>query len=88
MINQSAYGARGTKHFEGCLKPVKGRPGYYTTYYCPAGVLTIGYGHTNAQGRRFVEGEVWSQAEVDRAYEEDMNICEAGAQKLISVPLT
>ncbi|TDT88083.1 hypothetical protein DFO45_4872 [Azorhizobium sp. AG788] len=34
------------KAFESCLKPAPGRKGFFTTYLCPAGVLTIGWGHT------------------------------------------
>lgn len=42
-VKQSNWNVQGTvdvvKHFEGL---------YLTAYYCPAGVLTIGYGHTGS----------------------------------------
>ena len=43
MVEQSNWNVQGTvnlvKEFEGCK---------LTAYYCPAGVLTIGYGHTGS----------------------------------------
>jgi lysozyme len=62
------------KAFEGCLQPVAGRPGLFMTYYCPAGVLTLGYGHTNLGGvpPKINAATVWSQAECDRALANDM----------------
>jgi lysozyme len=44
---------------EGCLKPVPRRPGYFTSYRCPADVPTIGIGHTNHHPPKFAEGDVW-----------------------------
>lgn len=60
------------KAFESCLKPVKGRPGYFTTYYCPAGVLTIGWGTTRSDVKNLTPGTVWSQKQCDDAFMEGM----------------
>lgn len=46
--------------FESCLKPLGG--GRYTTYYCPAGVLTIGWGSTRDDVASLKPGDVWTQA--------------------------
>ncbi|MEX0752819.1 MAG: lysozyme [Xanthobacteraceae bacterium] len=72
------------KAFEGCLKPVPGRPGFFTTYYCPAHVLTIGYGHTNLGGvpPRIAPGIVWSQRDCDNALTADMGKFERHVAKL------
>ena len=40
-------GANLIQHFEGCLKKEGDQ---YKAYKCPAGVLTIGHGHTNHHG--------------------------------------
>ena len=62
------------KHFEGCrLK----------AYYCSAGKLTIGWGHTNDHGRRFHEGAVWTRAEADAAFVEDMAHFGLGVKRLL-----
>lgn len=62
------------KAFESCLKPVKDRPGYYTTYYCPAGVLTIGWGTTKEYGNKLTAGVVWSKSQCDAAFTKDIAI--------------
>lgn len=43
-------------------------------YYCPAGVLTIGYGHTgtNAQGQELQEGDTVSHEQAMRLLYEDV----------------
>lgn len=68
----STNGLAVVKAFEGCLKPVGG--GRITTYYCPASVLTIGYGHTNLGGvpPRIAPGDVWTKAQCDAALAADM----------------
>lgn len=60
--------------FEGCDKPVPGRPGYFHTYHDEVGVLTIGYGHTNLGNvpPHIKEGDVFSQAQCDEAFANDM----------------
>lgn len=79
-------GIRLVKAFEGCLKPVGG--GKFTTYICPAGVLTLGYGHTNANGRRIKSGDVWTQGECDAALREDLTVAERAVRRRIRVDLT
>lgn len=43
-------------------------------YYCPAGVLTIGYGHTgtNAQGQELQEGDTVTPEQAKRLLYEDV----------------
>lgn len=48
------------KKFEGCRTKA---------YLCPAGVWTIGYGHT---GPEVVQGVVWSQEQADVALKRDL----------------
>ena len=48
------------KKYEGCRTKA---------YLCPAGVWTIGYGHT---GPEVVQGLVWSQEQVDAALKQDL----------------
>jgi len=68
------------KKFEGCkLK----------AYRCPAGILTIGYGHTSAAG----EPEVTPDATITKAQaleilHRDLRAFEAGVEKLVKVDLT
>ena len=50
-MRTSKRGLELIKSFEGCLRPVGG--GKFKPYICPAGVLTIGWGHTNHHGRKF-----------------------------------
>lgn len=74
------------KAFEGCLKPVPGRPGYFGPYYCPAGVLTQGWGHTNLGNIAppVVEGKAWSQMECDQALANDMVKFEGRVFKILA----
>lgn len=60
--------------FEGCDKPVPGKPGYFHTYHDEVGVLTIGFGHTNLGNvpPHIAEGDVWSRAQCDAALANDM----------------
>jgi len=63
------------KNFEGCrLK----------AYKCPAGVSTIGYGHTN----KVLMGDEITQAEAERLLKEDLLIHENNVSRLVKVPLT
>lgn len=75
------------KEFEGCLQPVKDRGGYFRPYYCPAGVLTIGWGHTNHHGRQFTKYDIWSQRECDHELASDMAGFERDVGRLVTVPL-
>jgi lysozyme len=82
-VRISAKGLKLVKEFEGCLKPVGG--GRFKPYICPAGVLTIGWGHTNAHGRKFDASDVWTQTECDEALLRDMAGFEKAVQRLVKV---
>jgi lysozyme len=69
-----------TKPFEGCK---------LTAYRCPAGILTIGYGHTSAAGEpKVTEGMTISQADADRILAADMVKFEDNVNALVKVELT
>lgn len=72
-INQAGLDL--VKHFEGF---------YAQTYLCPAGVLTIGYGHT---GRDVVLGQCIDQREAEALLREDMEAACAAVQRLVTVEL-
>ena len=63
------------RHFEGC---------YTVKYMCPAGVPTIGYGHT----RSGVEESPITRERADQLLREDMPIYEAEIKGMVNVPLT
>ena len=67
------------KKFEGCkLK----------AYRCPAGILTIGYGHTSAAGDPEVkEGMTISEDEALEILHDDLRKYEDGVKKLVTVSL-
>jgi lysozyme len=80
----SADGAALIKSFESCCK----RDGnVFRPYVCPGGVLTIGWGHTNHNGRAFDQTARWTQAECDAAFEEDMEHFERQVAALVKVPI-
>ena len=62
------------RHFEGC---------YTTKYICPAGVWTIGYGHT----RSGVQESPITRERADQLLREDMPIYEAEIKGMVTVPL-
>jgi lysozyme len=64
------------KAFEGCLKPVPGMAGHYRPYTCPAGVKTIGWGHTNHHLPHFDDGTIWSAQKCDEVLRGDMGVFE------------
>lgn len=68
----SEVGLAIVKSFEGCLAKVPGRPGYFKAYYCPANVLTIGWGHTNHHEPKFGRTDIWSQEQCDAVLKLDM----------------
>jgi lysozyme len=80
----SSAGANLIKHFESCMKNCG--PDRYTTYRCPAGVVTIGWGTTDK--RKFNAGDVWTRAQCDAAFLEDMRIYESDVKRLVKVKLT
>lgn len=69
-----------TKPFEGCK---------LTAYRCPAGILTIGYGHTSAAGAPEVkEGMTITQEDANRILAADMVKFERDVDSLVKVELT
>jgi lysozyme len=68
------------KKFEGCkLK----------AYRCPAGVCTIGYGHTSSAGvPEVTDGMIITQADADEILRRDLIKYERSVQDLIKVKLT
>jgi len=79
-------GANLVKHFESCLQPAG--TDKYKAYKCPANVLTIGWGHTNHHGIQFTSSDVWSKADCDAAFVDDMKGFEKDVKRLVTVPLT
>jgi GH24 family phage-related lysozyme (muramidase) len=67
------------KEFEGCLKPIKDRPGYYKSYLCPAKVWTIGWGCTEGVGPNMV----WSQKQCDDAFRKELKKHEDAVKGLL-----
>ena len=68
------------KKFEGCkLK----------AYHCPAGVCTIGYGHTSAAGApQVVDGMTITQAQAEDILKRDIVKYEVAVMDLVKVKLT
>ena len=68
------------KKFEGCkLK----------AYRCPAGVCTIGYGHTSAAGApQVADGMIITQADADEILKRDIVKYEIAVMDLVKVKLT
>ena len=64
-LKMSPTGLAIVKAFESCMEAVPGRPGFFKPYICPAGVLTIGWGHTNHHEPKFTTASVWSQKQCD-----------------------
>ena len=80
-MNMSEAGLHAlTMQFEGCK---------LTAYRCPAGILTIGYGHTSAAGAPEVtEGMTISQEDANRILATDMIKFENDVKSLVKVQLT
>jgi GH24 family phage-related lysozyme (muramidase) len=58
-------------------------------YLCPAGVWTIGYGHTTGAGSPSVQkGMMITEAEADAIFARDIGAFERGVLRLVKVPLT
>ena len=67
------------KQFEGCK---------LTAYKCPAGVWTIGYGHTTMAGEpTVVEGMKITAVEATNILKRDLKKFEAGVDAVVKVPL-
>jgi lysozyme len=87
ILGAKKLGSKGialVKEFESCLKAV---PGGFQAYPDPIGVLTIGWGHTNDNGRKFKAGAVWTQAECDAEFLKDMAVFEKAVNDLVQVPI-
>jgi len=75
-MNITDEGIKLIKNFEGCR---------LTAYKCPAGVWTIGYGHT---GSEVHSGQKITQAQADNYLKVDLMIHCNNVSKLVKVPLT
>ena len=71
----SQEGVNLIKHFEGCR---------LEAYKCPAGVWTIGYGHTKG----VKEGDAIEQEAAEAFLIEDLESFEQAVTRLVEVPLT
>lgn len=59
------------------MKAIPSRPGFFTTYYDSVGVLTLGFGHTNAAGGiQISRGDVWTREQCDAALTQDLTAVE------------
>jgi len=75
-----------------CINLVKEHEGYHkkrpdgscTTYYCPAGVLTIGYGCTVG----IKEGDIWSPAQAVEALKRELAKHEQAINSLVKVDIS
>jgi lysozyme len=73
------------------LRLIKGFEGYHrllpdgscTTYYCPANVLTLGYGCTVG----IKEGDTWTEAQAEDALRKEIAKHEAAVTRLVTVEL-
>jgi lysozyme len=72
------------KSFESCMRAV---PAGFQAYFDPVHVLTIGWGHTNHNGRQFDVSSIWTQAECDAEFDSDMAVFVAAVNRLVIVPL-
>jgi len=82
---QKELGLKGevlVKTFESCQEAV---PGGFRAYHDPVGVLTIGWGHTNDNGRKFGSGEIWKKEECDDEFAKDMAIFVDEVNNLVTV---
>ena len=68
------------KEFEGC---------YLKAYKCPAGIWTIGWGHTSDAGPPLVvEGMVISRSEASTILDNDLSAVSYDVNSVVKVPLT
>ena len=73
-MKTSEYGIDLIKHFEGCV---------LTAYKCPAGVWTIGYGHT----KDVQPGDEWSESHANHMLEVELEEYENYVNTAVKVPL-
>lgn len=81
FFQTSSAGLALIKKWEGC---------YSYAYHCPAGVLTIGYGHTNLanQPPRVVEGMTITRDQAHEILVSDLRLHERRVNQLVEVDLT
>ena len=72
----SVKGADAIRRFEGCV---------LKAYKCPAGVWTIGYGHTGSEVR---EGLTWLQHEANAAFLKDIARFESAVEAVVIQPIS
>jgi lysozyme len=87
-LRLSREGSALVRSFEGCLHPIDAAKTKFRPYVCPAGVLTIGFGHTNDNGRQFKAGDVWTKGECDAEFRADMARFETAVRRRVKVELT
>jgi len=80
-MNVSQNGLDLIKDFEGYHRKLA--DGRCTTYYCPAGVLTIGYGCTEG----IKAGEIWTHDEAIRALKKEIAKFEAAVMKAVTADM-
>jgi lysozyme len=73
-MNVSETGIELIKKFEGCV---------LKAYKCPAGIWTIGYGHTSG----VKEGQTITKAQAKELLKQDLKQFEVGVNNLVNVPL-
>ena len=84
-LKLSYAGAKLIQHFEGCL--TNERRALSTSYKCPAGVWTIGWGSTHHGGHKIDSATRWTMEECNAAFIKDMEAFERDVRKLVKVPL-
>lgn len=84
----SDAGIKIIKDFEGYHKKLP--DGRCTTYYCPANVLTIGYGSTNLSGTHNIKpGDIWTHQQALDALANDIEkVYGAAVKRQVKVLLT
>lgn len=79
-MRTSAEGIALLHHYESCRLAAYPDPGSVDGH-----PWTIGWGHTGKEVKR---GLVWTQAQADAAFVQDLAATEAGVQRLVKVPLS
>jgi lysozyme len=87
-LRLSSEGGALVRSFEGCLTATDATKTKFRPYVCPAGVLTIAWGHTNDNGRKFKAGDVWTKGECDAEFRADMARFEAAVRRRVKVEMT
>ena len=60
----------------------------HKAYLCPAGVLTIGIGHTSQEPIPFEKGDEWTDEQIDEAWRYDVAAAEDDANRLLQRSVT